>query len=82
MTVLLGEPEATCRFAFGVELDEHGRLLANDPRIVSGLQHHGLWRDELEGAAVRIGAPYVSLEQKANVCMQAERRFHQRFEVR
>jgi hypothetical protein len=82
MTVFLGESEATRRFGFGVELDEHGHGIANDPRIVSGLQHYGLWRDELEGAAIGIGALHVPLEQKANVRMHAERRFHQRFEVR
>jgi hypothetical protein len=82
MAVLFGKPEATRRVGFGVELDEHGHRIANDPRIVSGLQHYGLWRDELEGAAIRIRALHVPLEQKANVRMHAERRFHQRFEVR
>jgi hypothetical protein len=82
MTVLLGESEATRRFSFGIKLDEHGHRIANDPRIVSGLQHYGLWRDELEGAAVRIGALHVPLEQKANVRVHAERGVHQRFEVR
>ena len=71
MTVRVGQTEAARRLGLGVELKEHGRLLPDDPRIVSGLENDDRRGREVEGAAVRIGSLDVAAGQEADVCVPA-----------
>src|SRR6266851_1811485 len=81
VAVAVGQPEAGRGAALGVELDEHGRLLADHPRVVAGLDHHRARRGEIEGAAVGVGAAHAAAGQEPDVCVPAERRVHQRLHV-
>lgn len=58
--VLTGPTEATRRLLTGVELDEHGRILAHHPGIVAGLEHDERGSDEVERTPVRVGSLHVT----------------------
>jgi hypothetical protein len=82
VAVLRGEPEAACRCCFGIELDQHRRLVTNDPSVMSRLNDHHLQGDELEGTTVGVFATHVASGQEADVRMHAEQRTDERLQVR
>ena len=69
--MLGGEPEAARRSLLGVELDEDGVLVADDPGVVPGLDRHDLRGDELERAAVPVLALDVSASEEPDVRVHA-----------
>ena len=82
MVVRLRESETARRRGFGVELDQHRRLVTHDPRVVSRFHDDHLRCDELEGAAVSIRTLDVAAGQEADVRMHAEGRADERLQVR
>jgi hypothetical protein len=60
VAVLLRQPKAARRRGFGIELDQHRRLIADDPGVMPGLHDQHLRRDELEAAPVGILATDVA----------------------
>ena len=60
VAVLLREPKATRRRGFGIELDQHRRLLTDHPRVMPRLHDEHLGRDEFEGTAIGICATHVA----------------------
>jgi Family of unknown function (DUF1028) len=65
--VLPLQSESKGRIVLEIELDEDGRLVADDPGIVPRLDGHDLRRDELVRAAVRVLHVHLALEQEADV---------------
>src|SRR5215207_5429958 len=70
--VLHGEAEATCRAFLPVELDEDGRLVADDPGVVAGLDRDHLRCHVVELAAVCVFAADVAAGEEAHVSVHAE----------
>src|ERR1700730_12509492 len=70
----LGQAEARGGGALGVELDEDGGLLADRPRVVTGLEHDGARRGQIEPATVGVGAAHAAAGQESDVCVHAEGR--------
>jgi hypothetical protein len=72
--VFFGEPEAARGSFLRVELDEDGRLVADDPGVVPGFQHDHLRRDVLELATVAVLALDVAAREETDVCVHAQLR--------
>src|ERR1051325_8153782 len=66
-------PEFANRIPLEVELDKHRGLFADDPPVMSRLNHDGLRSRELQLASVRIFNMDLAAHQEANVCVHAER---------
>src|SRR5947207_9554750 len=65
--MLGGKPEARSSLAFEIDLDQHGRFAADDPTVVSRLDHDCCGSSELEGAAVGVLAGDRAACQEADV---------------
>lgn len=63
----LGKAEAAGGVPFGVEVDEHRRLVADHPGVVAGLESDHRRCLVREGAAVGVGALDVPARKEANV---------------
>src|SRR5215831_7273953 len=67
---------------FRVELDQHDSFITHHPRVMARFHNHHLRRDKLEGTAIGIRALDVTAGQEADMRMHAERRAHERLQVR
>src|SRR5580765_7894132 len=70
--MLLGKAEAARRLLLGVELDQYRRLIADHPRVVTGLEHDHARSGVLETAAVGVLAVNAPAREEAYVRMHAE----------
>src|SRR5439155_3772458 len=80
--VLLRKAEAARRSLLGVELDQHGLLVADDPGVVTRLDRDHLRRRVVEGTAVGVLAGDVAAGEEADVGVHAELGADARFHVR
>jgi len=64
--------EAAGGLAFEVDLDQDGRLVADDPAVVAGLDRDHLGRGELGGAAVGVADADPAARDEADVRVHAE----------
>ena len=78
MTV--GHPETTDRVSFEIELDEHDRLVADDPSVVFRLDRDDLRGLALHAAAIRVFDVNPSASEEADMRVHAvvgaDDRFH------
>ena len=71
VVVFTVDAEAVERVVRVVELDQHDRYVADHPRVMTGLDVHGLRRREIERAPVRILAREPTLRDEADVGVHA-----------
>jgi hypothetical protein len=81
VTVRLRQAQAARRLALVIELDHHGRLVSDHPRVVARLDDDHAGRDEVEGALVRVFAADMAAREKAHVGVHAVRRADDRLHV-
>jgi hypothetical protein len=81
VVVVAVNAEAVERVVGVIELDEHGFLVANHPRVVTWLDEHGLRRNEVEPAAIGILASEAALSDESNMNVLALIGVEERFDV-
>jgi hypothetical protein len=64
--------EPADRVALEVDLDQHHRLLADNPTVVAGIDSHDLRRLVFDDAAIGVLDVDLSAGQEADVSVQAE----------
>jgi hypothetical protein len=72
VSVTVGHSTLVGSVALEIEFDEHGRLVAHNPAIVSGLDDDGLWRSKLLAAAVGELDMDLPVRQESHVGVHAE----------
>ena len=81
MLVAIGHAETADRVVLEVKLDQHGRLVAHHPAIVTRLDDHHLRSAELHDAAVLVLNVDLPRGQKPGVGMHAKIGTADRFHV-
>src|SRR5437773_3786686 len=80
MTMGVGHPEATYRIALEVELDQHDRLVADDPTVMARRDLDNLRRFVFRNAAIAVRNVDLPRGEEAGVRVHTEvgsdRRFH------
>jgi hypothetical protein len=69
--MFVGKAEAACSALLCVELNQHGRLVAHDPRVMARLENDDLRSDVFECAAVCVLTLNMTAGQEADVCVHA-----------
>jgi len=82
MSVAVRHPQTTDGVAFEVKLDQHRRLIPNDPAVMPRLDRHDLRRRALQGAAIRILDVDLASSEKAHVSVHTEIGADERLHVR
>src|SRR5262245_59856299 len=80
VTVSVRHAQASDRVALEIEFDQHHRLAADDPAVMSRLDRDDLRRLVFDDAAVGVFDVNLAARQEADVCVHAEvgagHRFH------
>jgi hypothetical protein len=81
MLVPFRHPESTNGIPLEIEFDQHRRLIAHDPPVVTGLDGNDLRSYKLRSAPVCILDVNLTAGQEADVCVHAQFRADGRFHV-
>jgi len=76
MAMSVWHPQSIDSVLLEVELDQHDRLYADDPAVVSRFDCHNLRRLVLDDTAVVVFDVDFSADQESDVCVHAELRSH------